>query len=81
MRCHEAKRLLNEGDINNRELVEHLNDCSDCAREAKAAGLIHRSLDSLRQQDQPRRHSLTSAHVWNRTRPLTLERSLHAWRN
>ena len=53
MRCHEAKRLLNEGDRDNRELVKHLDDCPACAQEAKAAGIVRRSIDSLRREDMP----------------------------
>jgi hypothetical protein len=53
MRCHEAKRLLNEGEISNRKLAEHIQQCPDCAREAQAAGLIRKSMDSLRNEDTP----------------------------
>lgn len=53
MRCHEAKRLLNEGGSTNREFAEHIKDCPGCAREARTAGLIKGSLDSLRRQDLP----------------------------
>jgi hypothetical protein len=50
MRCHKAKRLLNEGRLTDRDLAGHIKDCPDCAREAKAAGLITESLGSLRGQ-------------------------------
>ncbi len=48
MRCRTAKRLLNEGQTANRELIEHLDHCPACAREAQAAGIILRSLESWR---------------------------------
>jgi len=52
MRCREAKRLLNEGDLTSQDLAEHIRNCPDCAREAKAAGIILDSFDTLRRQSQ-----------------------------
>jgi len=52
MRCREAKRLLNEGELTSRELAGHIQSCPECAREAKAAGIILDSFHSLRRQSQ-----------------------------
>ncbi len=48
MRCREAKRLLNERNMSDPELAEHLRICPACARLAAAAGLIDTALHAIR---------------------------------
>jgi len=48
MHCREAKRLLNERDVSDPELAEHLKACPACARLAAAAGLIDTALHTIR---------------------------------
>ncbi len=48
MRCREAKRLLNERNVGDPELAEHIRACPACARRAAAAGLIETALHTIR---------------------------------
>jgi hypothetical protein len=57
MHCREAKRRLNHSRPESRpwgedkELLAHLEQCSDCAECARAAGLLERVYDSAREND------------------------------
>ncbi len=51
MRCREAKRRLNESDTDDSELIEHINRCPSCAREAMAARKLESVMTSLRGDD------------------------------
>lgn len=51
MRCREAKRLLNEGNISHPDLSAHLSRCAKCAREAEAAGLMEAVMSDLRREN------------------------------
>jgi len=48
MRCREAQRLLNEGDISHPDLPAHISRCEKCAREAAAAGMLERVIGAIR---------------------------------
>ncbi len=52
MRCREAKRLLNERNMSDPELAEHIRTCPACARLAAAEGLIDRSLYTVNHADE-----------------------------
>jgi len=74
MRCHEAKRLLNEGDLSNRELAGHISTCPECAREAQAAGLIDDSLSALRRRSMPEATPLADIRERVETHPAASSR-------
>ena len=57
MRCNEAKRRLNEhwlkepGQVEDRELLQHLRECSACARHAAAVRTLKRDFAAARTHD------------------------------
>jgi hypothetical protein len=57
MRCREARRRLTESrkgqpaDIEDRELLDHLAECPDCAQEAKALGTLRQMLLAAGEND------------------------------
>ena len=57
MRCREARRRLTgsrkgqPADLEDRELLDHLAECPDCAREAKALGTLRQMLLAAGEND------------------------------
>ncbi|MCP4583600.1 MAG: hypothetical protein GY839_18480 [candidate division Zixibacteria bacterium] len=50
MRCREAKRRLNSAGEHDVELIEHLNNCLSCAREAQMMAVLDSVLTSSRER-------------------------------
>lgn len=52
MRCKEAKRRISESDGGlDRELLEHISECSSCARAAEAAGILKHAFTAARENE------------------------------
>ena len=51
MRCREARKRIEQGERQNPELLSHLETCPDCARLARAAGLLEQAMARTRTDD------------------------------
>ncbi|MFZ5979980.1 MAG: zf-HC2 domain-containing protein [Candidatus Zixiibacteriota bacterium] len=48
MRCREARKRIEKGELQNSELLRHLEICPDCDRLAQAAGLLKQAISKNR---------------------------------